>query len=100
MRRCRPNVSKATALGPDELFMLNSTSGTTGLPKCVRQFQNRWFYFHQLAADAGACRRRDVFMGPVPAPFGFGLWTAHFTPTILGAPTVVMPRFSATAALR
>jgi acyl-CoA synthetase len=87
-------------LGPDELFMLNSTSGTTGLPKCVRQFQNRWFYFHKLAAAAGDLDEHDVFMGLVAAPFGFGLWTAHFSPTVLGVPTVVMPRFSAIAALR
>src|SRR5690606_6397514 len=38
------------ALGPNDLFLLNSTSGTTGMPKCVMQFQNRWYYFHQLAA--------------------------------------------------
>ena len=95
-----PERLQGRALGPDELFMLNSTSGTTGLPKCVRQFQNRWFYFHQLAAAAGDLDERDIFMGLVAAPFGFGLWTAHFSPTILGVPTVVMPRFSATAALR
>ncbi|HEX6311979.1 MAG TPA: class I adenylate-forming enzyme family protein [Acidimicrobiia bacterium] len=88
-----------TALGPNDLFLLNSTSGTTGLPKCVTQFQNRWFYFHTLAARAGQLGPDDVFMSLLPAPFGFGLWTAHFTPTILGVPTVVTPRFSAEEAL-
>ncbi len=29
----------------------------------------------------------------LPAPFGFGLWTAHFTPAIVGAPCVVCERF-------
>ena len=95
-----PVESWHTALGPDDLFLLNSTSGTTGLPKCVRQFQNRWFYFHQLAVEAGSLDESDVFMGLVSAPFGFGLWTAHFSPTILGVATVVMPRFSAGEALR
>src|SRR5581483_6609830 len=33
--------------------------------------------------------------GAVPAPFGFGLWTAHFTPTILGVPCVLSTRFDA-----
>ena len=28
----------------------------------------------------------DVFLGALPAPFGFGLWTAHFSPAIVGAP--------------
>ena len=82
-----------TEIGPDALFLLNSTSGTTGLPKCVMHTQNRWFYFHQLAVAAGELREADVFLSAIPAPFGFGLWTAHFTPTILGAPTVVAERF-------
>jgi len=84
---------------PDELFLLNSTSGTTGLPKCVMHTQNRWFYFHQLAAQAGGFGADEVFFGALPAPFGFGLWTAHFTPTALGAPTVLMDRFDAHEAL-
>lgn len=84
---------------PDELFLLNSTSGTTGLPKCVMHTQNRWFYFHQLAAEAGGFGADEVFFGALPAPFGFGLWTAHFTPTALGAPTVLMDRFDAHEAL-
>ena len=84
---------------PDALFLLNSTSGTTGLPKCVMHTQNRWFYFHRLAAEAGAFGDGEVFLSAIPAPFGFGLWTAHFTPAILGSPTVVMERFDADDAL-
>lgn len=87
------------ALGPDDFSMLNSTSGTTGLPKCVSHTQNRWFYFHELACRAGALNSSDVFMGAVPSPFGFGLWTAHFSPAALGVPTVLMERFDAHAAL-
>ncbi|MFM8861601.1 MAG: class I adenylate-forming enzyme family protein [Acidimicrobiia bacterium] len=86
-------------LGPDDLFLLNSTSGTTGLPKCVMHTQNRWFYFHRLAAAAGDFADDEVFFGALPAPFGFGLWTAHFTPCALGVPTVVMDRFDADDAL-
>ena len=86
-------------LDPDSLFLLNSTSGTTGLPKCVMHTQNRWFYFHHLAAAAGGFGPDEVFLGALPAPFGFGLWTAHFTPAILGCPAVVMERFDADAAL-
>ncbi len=89
----------AQPIDPDELFLLNSTSGTTGLPKCVMHTQNRWFYFHKLAAAAGNFGADEIFFGALPAPFGFGLWTAHFTPAILGAPTVVMDRFDAEIAL-
>ena len=81
--------------GADELFLLNSTSGTTGLPKCVMHDQARWFAFHEIAVEASDLTSDDVFLGALPAPFGFGLWTAHFTPTILGVPTVVADRFDA-----
>jgi acyl-CoA synthetase len=84
----------AVRFGPDEFWMVNSTSGTTGLPKCVMHAQNRWWYFHQVAAEVGALNASDVIMSVVPAPFGFGQWTSHFTPAYLGVPTVVTERFS------
>lgn len=87
-------------IGPDDLFFINSTSGTTGLPKCVLHFQNRWLYFHQKAAEHGGFGDDEVVFSALPAPFGFGLWTAHFTPIVLGAPTVVAQTFNAAAALR
>jgi acyl-CoA synthetase len=93
------DVPPELGIGPDELFLLNSTSGTTGLPKCVMHTPNRWYYFHKLAEAAGRFGPDEVFMGAVPAPFGFGMWTAHFSPTILGVPTVVMERFDAGLAL-
>jgi hypothetical protein len=34
-------------------------------------------------------------MSVLPAPFGFGIWTSHVTPTVLGAPCVLMDRFDA-----
>lgn len=86
-------------IGPSELWLLNSTSGTTGLPKCVMQTQNRWFYFHQLAVAAGDLGDDEVWMSVVPTPFGFGLWTAHVTPTLLGSPCIVQSRFDAEAAV-
>lgn len=85
--------------GPDDVFLLNSTSGTTGLPKCVVHTQNRWMYFHRLAVDAGEMHPGDVFMSALPAPYGFGIWTQHVTPAVLGAPTVVHERFDADAVL-
>ncbi len=88
------------AYGPDDVFLVNSTSGTTGMPKCVVHTQNRWMYFHQLAAEAGDMTGDDVFLSAIPAPFGFGIWTAHVTPAVLGAPTVLHERFDADAVIR
>jgi acyl-CoA synthetase len=82
-------------LGVSDLWLLNSTSGTTGLPKCVMHDQARWNHFHRLAVDAADLSERDVFLSALPAPFGFGLWTAHFTPALLSAPTVLLPQFDA-----
>jgi acyl-CoA synthetase len=86
-------------LRPDELWLLNSTSGTTGLPKCVMHNQNRWVYFNHLAVLSGGLNSEDRFLSALPAPFGFGIWTAHATPLLLGAPTVVVERFNAGAVL-
>ena len=90
-------VIEERRLSPSDLFMLNSTSGTTGLPKLVMHHQDRWMYFHQLAVEAGGLTGADVFCSAIPSPFGFGLWTAHFTPTLLGAPTYLQARFDAAA---
>ena len=87
------------SLDPGELFLLNSTSGTTGLPKCVTHDQSRWFHFHELAVEAAELGPEDVFLSALPAPFGFGLWTAHFTPTLLGIPCVLLERFTPEATL-
>ncbi len=81
------------AIGPSELWLLNSTSGTTGLPKCVMQTINRWVYFHRKAVEFGALQDDERFMSVVPAPFGFGLWTSHVSPTLLGVPCIVQERF-------
>jgi acyl-CoA synthetase len=84
----------------DRLALINSTSGTTGLPKCVAHDERRWIAYHDYAVDAGELGGDEVCMSVVPAPFGFGLWTSHFTPTLLGAPTVVLPRFDVRETLR
>jgi acyl-CoA synthetase len=85
--------------GVDDLWLLNSTSGTTGLPKCVMHDQRRWLAFHELAVEAGGLSDQDVILSALPAPFGFGIWTAHVTPTLLGVPCVVLPRFDPAACL-
>ena len=90
-----PDVERQRRIGPDDLFLVNSTSGTTGMPKCVQHFQNRWMYFHRKAVENGALTGDDVFCAAVPAPFGFGLWTSHVTPLVLGATVLTFERFNA-----
>ena len=85
----------ARAIGPDDLWFLNSTSGTTGLPKIVMHHQARWFAFDRFADRIAGFGPSDVFLSALPAPSGFGLWTAHFSPAIAGAPCVVVERFTA-----
>ena len=51
---------EARRIGPDDLFLVNSTSGTTGLPKCVMHTQNRWLYFHRQAVRSGHLDADDV----------------------------------------
>ncbi|MEV3965601.1 class I adenylate-forming enzyme family protein [Nocardia sp. NPDC050193] len=83
----------------DDVCLLNSTSGTTGRPKLVMQTQRRWSAFAAIA-----CRNAEMDVGEivaafVPAPFGFGLWTSHFLPALLGRPALVMHRFDPAVAI-
>jgi acyl-CoA synthetase len=88
-----PPAVPAAPLDPDGIYLINSTSGTTGLPKCVVHNQNRWFSFARMAIEAGAFGADEVVLSAVPSPYGFGLWSAHFVPAMLGCPTVLMERF-------
>ena len=93
-------VGEERPIGADGLWFLNSTSGTTGMPKIVMHTQARWFAFHDLADRVAHFTDDDVFCSVLPAPFGFGLWTAHFSPAISAAPCVVCERFDPSVVLR
>ena len=81
------------ALGPDDLFMINSTSGTTGLPKCVLHPENRWFYFHRLAAEAGGAHLRRRVHGAAADPVRLRPVDGALHSRRGGCPTVVAARF-------
>ncbi|WP_433220148.1 class I adenylate-forming enzyme family protein [Dactylosporangium sp. CS-047395] len=87
-------------LGPGDIFFLNSTSGTTGLPKVVRQTLDNRKYFGPLAHAAGRMGPDEVFASVLPAPYGFGLWSAHVVPAMYGYPTVLTAEFDAAETLR
>ncbi|GIJ66839.1 class I adenylate-forming enzyme family protein [Virgisporangium ochraceum] len=93
-------VERTTGLGPDELFFINSTSGTTGLPKCVAQTMNVRKYFGPLAHAAAGFGADEVVASVLPAPYGFGLWSAHLVPAMYGFPTVLTGEFDAGETLR
>ncbi|MEU4314592.1 class I adenylate-forming enzyme family protein [Nocardia sp. NPDC024068] len=94
---------RAPRTGPaftvDDVCLLNSTSGTTGRPKLVMQTQRRWSSFAAIACRNAAMSEGETIAAFVPAPFGFGLWTSHFLPALLGRPALVMDRFDAAAAI-
>ncbi|GJM36959.1 MAG: cyclohexanecarboxylate-CoA ligase [Acidimicrobiales bacterium] len=90
-----PDLVAARRMGPDDLFLINSTSGTTGLPKCVAHTQNSKLYMASQAIAAAEMTDADVMLGAAPMPFGFGLFSTHFTGTVLGATVVTVDRFSA-----
>ncbi|WP_238841259.1 class I adenylate-forming enzyme family protein [Prescottella equi] len=81
------------AFTTSEVTILNSTSGTTGLPKVVAHDERKWVEFAREAMLGGRIGPGDVVCSVVPAPFGFGLWSAHFLPALLGVPVVVTARF-------
>lgn len=101
-----PDLAEAQALvagrglGPNDPFFINSTSGTTGLPKCVVQTMNTRKYFGPLAVAAGRLGPAEVFASVVPAPYGFGQWTGHVVPAMYGYPVVVPEEFDAERTLR
>jgi acyl-CoA synthetase len=93
-------IGVAPARGPNDVFMVNATSGTTGRPKCVQHSQNRWRRFAQHAVTAAELRvGEEVLFSALPSPFGFGLWSAHFLPVQLAVPSLLLHRWDAAVAL-
>ncbi|ORI19015.1 fatty-acid--CoA ligase [Rhodococcus sp. 1163] len=94
-----PSPGDTDGFTVDEISLLNSTSGTTGRPKLVAQTQRRWTTFAAVACRNAELMPDEIIAAFVPAPFGFGLWTSHFLPALLGRPALVMQRFDADQAI-
>jgi acyl-CoA synthetase len=92
LARCRP--------GANEVFWMNFSSGTTGAPKCVLHTPNRWIYFSKLAIDGARMTDEDVVLALVPGHSGFGFWSSHVCPMLLGTRTLLQERFDAEEALK
>ncbi|MBF4995907.1 acyl--CoA ligase [Nocardia sp. BSTN01] len=94
-RRTNETHSAGVPFTPSDVSVLNSTSGTTGTPKIVAHTESRWTAFAREAMLGARIGPQDVICSVVPAPYGFGLWSAHFLPALLGVPVVVTGRFDA-----
>jgi acyl-CoA synthetase len=97
--RLEQETGDGPGLRADEVFFINSTSGTTGLPKCVQQTMANREYFGPLAHAAAHFGQDEVFASVLPAPYGFGLWSAHIVPAMYGYPTVLTAEFDAAETL-
>lgn len=95
-----PPPPGVAGLGPEDVWLLNFTSGTTGLPKAVKQTQNRWYYLARQAGTAAEIDASDRVLCAVPGPYGFGIWTGHLLPVMHGISCRLPQRFSPEETLR
>ena len=83
--------------GPDTLYLLVFTAGSTGAPKAVRMSQGR---AARTAADSGvAFTERDVLYCAMPLFHGNALLANLFAALVSGASVVLRRRFSASGFL-
>lgn len=81
--------------GPDDLFLLLFTSGTTGAPKAVRCTQGRLASIALVSADAYGFERDDVAYCAMPLFHGNALMVLWGPALVVGATVALARRFSA-----
>jgi cyclohexanecarboxylate-CoA ligase len=84
---------------PDQVILLQFTSGTTGKPKGVMHTSNTLLAFGRVFSDAIDLTRRDVMFMASPLGHGLGYLYGVLTPCVAGARTVLQdvwePRLAA-----
>lgn len=86
-------------VGGDDLAVLLYTSGTSGLPKGVRQTYKNLRSDVVASIEKAQLKTRHCFVGVLPQFHSFGLTTLLLIPTALGAPVHHIPRFGPAAVL-
>ena len=95
LRRTPP----APKVAPDDLAVLLYTSGTSGLPKGVRQTYGNLTHDVDAAIQKAALRGDHRFLGLLPQFHSFGLTALLLVPIALGAPVYYLPRFQPTTVI-
>lgn len=91
-----PAEREPVMLGGDDLFLLMSTSGTTGLPKGVPVPLRALLAFAAYMREAVGLKADDVFWNIADPGWAYGLYYAVTGPLLLGqATTLVEAGFSA-----
>ena len=96
------NISAAglapVAMGPNEVYRMAFTSGTTGNPKAVIHSHNTTLSACRIQNDDLDIRADDVFLLYLPLGLNWG-YLALLQTVIAGARAVLLDKFSAAAAL-
>ncbi len=86
-------------VGGEDLAVLLYTSGTSGMPKGVRQTYKNLHCDVAASIEKAQLKTRHCFVGVLPQFHSFGLTTLLLIPAELGAPVHYVPRFQPAAVL-
>jgi acyl-CoA synthetase (AMP-forming)/AMP-acid ligase II/enoyl-CoA hydratase/carnithine racemase len=89
-----PATAPASSIGAGTLANLQYTSGTTGFPKACMLTHDYWVRLGWVCASVSGLGVRDVLLTAQPFSYMDPQWNTALALT-LGAPLVVLPRFSA-----